>query len=119
MTLSRVGKDARDLHILLHHPRNVAYYICFSKVASKGTENVLMHIHYGTYINAQLRTSHISQRLQKRNIWSRSCSFVTLNMCKIPNKLTTQDEYLFKIRLSACKKAITQKWLRAKPPITN
>ena len=44
------------------------------------------------------------------------CSFVTLYLGKIPDELMTQDSYLYKIIMAACKKAITRKWLQATPP---
>lgn len=44
------------------------------------------------------------------------CSFVTLRLGKIPDKLMAQDEYLFKILVAAGKRAITWRWLQPHPP---
>lgn len=44
------------------------------------------------------------------------CCFVTLHLDKVPDKLMSQDEDLFKILLAATKKAITRKWLQPNPP---
>ena len=44
------------------------------------------------------------------------CSFVTVYLGKVPADLRSQDTYLYKIILVACKKAITRKWLQATPP---
>ena len=43
-------------------------------------------------------------------------SFVILYLGKLPDNLMTHDEYLYKILLVACKKAINRKWLREEPP---
>lgn len=45
-----------------------------------------------------------------------SCSFTSLYLGHLADKLTADDAYLYKIILASAKKAITKSWLQKQPP---